>query len=123
MLLIPTYVAPSAIHGNGVFAAAPIRAGDPIWRYEPGIDLVVPDERVATLPAAFQAFLDTYAYRSVDVPEGVVLSCDHARFFNHAEQPNTDIQPFVTYAARDIAQGEEITCDYGAFVTDWAGFE
>lgn len=39
MLLVPTYVAPSAIQGLGVFAAEPVTEGAPIWRFEPGIDL------------------------------------------------------------------------------------
>lgn len=123
MLLVPTYVAPSPIHGLGLFAAAPIARGELIWRYEPGMDIVVPEERIPSLPPAFQAFLDMYGYRSVDVPEGVVLSCDHARFLNHAEEPNTQIGRFVTWAARDIAAGQEITCDYRAFAVGWEGFE
>lgn len=123
MLLIPTYVAPSAIHGIGVFATAPVAAGQAVWRYEPGIDLVIPDERAASLPPAFRDFLATYAYRSVDVADGLVLSCDHARFFNHDDRPNTETRPFVTYASRDILAGEEITCDYGAFCVGWTGFD
>jgi len=44
-----------------------------------------------------------------------VVSLDNTRFINHSPTPNTDNTMPVTYAARDIAEGEEITCDYGEF--------
>ena len=122
MLLVRTRVGPSSIHGIGVFAAEPVAAGREVWRFAPGLDLVIPAAEVEAAPAAFRAYLDTYAYRSHDVADGVVLSCDHAKFLNHSEAANTAIAPFVTRAARDIAEGEEITCDYRACCVDWAGF-
>jgi uncharacterized protein len=122
MLLVPTYVAPSSIQGLGLFAAEAISAGEALWRFEPEIDVVIPFERVERLPAAFRAFLDRYAYTSHDIPGGVVVSCDHAKFMNHSEDPNTEIRPFVTVARRPIAKGEEITCDYRACCAGWQGF-
>jgi SET domain-containing protein len=90
VLLIRTYLAPSAIHGIGVFAAEGVAAGQPVWQFAPGLDLVIGVEQRATLPEAFKSYLDTYAYASEDVEEGaVVLSCDHAKFLNHSEDPNT----------------------------------
>ena len=41
-----------------------------------------------------------------------MLNGDDARFLNHDDEPNTDNSGPVTLAARDIAAGEEITCDY-----------
>ena len=38
MMLVKTRVAPSGIHGNGLFAAEPIPAGTPIWRFAAGFD-------------------------------------------------------------------------------------
>jgi hypothetical protein len=122
MLLVPTYVAPSSIQGLGLFAAKAIAAGEELWRFEPGIDVVIPFERIEGLPPAFRAFLDRYAYASHDVPGGVVVSCDHAKFMNHSEDPNTELRPFVTVARRSIAAGEEITCDYRAACAGWEGF-
>ena len=112
MFLVPTYVAQSAIHGLGVFAAAPIAKGTPIWRFEPAVDKVVPEEVVASLPEVPRRFFETYAYLSPDIPGGYVLNGDDARFLNHDDSPNTDNSGPVTLAARDIAAGEEITCDY-----------
>lgn len=123
MLLVQTHLAASAIHGLGVFATAPIADGEAIWRFEPELDLVIPEDRLPGFPPAFRRYLDMYAYRSVDLPDGFVLSCDHAKFFNHADPANTILRPFVTHAARDIAAGEEITCDYGAFCVGWTGFD
>ena len=122
MLLVRTRVGRSPIHGTGVFADEPIAAGQPVWEFAPGLDLVIPADRVPALPAAFQAYLATYAYVSHDVPDGIVLSCDHAKFLNHSETPNTVIAPLVTRAARAIAAGEEITCDYRACCVGWNGF-
>ena len=122
MLVVRTSLAPSRIHGLGVMAAEPIRSGDPVWRFAPGLDLVIPVAALAGRPAAFRAYLDTYAYRSPEFPDSLVLSCDHAKFLNHAEDANTDIRGQVTLARRDIGVGEEITCDYRVCVLDWTGF-
>jgi uncharacterized protein len=123
MLLVRTTVAPSGIHGLGVFAAEDIAAGQPVWEFAPGLDLVIAPERLGGLPAAFRAFLDTYGYRSPDVPDGgIVLSCDNAKYLNHAEDPNCESTGPLNRALRPIRAGEEITCDYRACVDGWTGF-
>lgn len=122
MLLVPTFVGQSSIQGLGLFAAQDVPAGEALWRYEPGIDVTITYERIESLPDAFRAFLDRYAYTSHDIPGAVVVSCDHAKFMNHSEDPNTESRPFVTVARRLIAAGEEITCDYRACCVGWAGF-
>jgi len=119
MLLVPTYVAPSKIHGVGVFAAESIPAGALMWRFEPGIDLIISPEHAETLPQVFRDFLEVYAYISDQFPGGYVLSCDHARFLNHSSDPNTDNSSLVALARREIAAGEEITCDYGEFCVSY----
>ena len=123
MLTIKTRVGPSSIHGTGVFALEPAAVGDTVWRYEPAFDRLISDAEVAAAPAAFRAFLDTYAYRASDMRGGVILPCDHARFLNHSDDPNTEERPFVSLARRPIAVGDEITCDYGAFCEGWTGFD
>ena len=122
MFLIRTRVGPSLIHGVGVFAAEAVEAGQVIWRFDPAFDRLIGDEERDALPAAFRDYLDTYAYRSADVGNKWVLSCDHAKFLNHSEDPNTAERPFESVAARPIALGEEITCDYRLFVVGWEGF-
>lgn len=122
MFLIRTRVAPSTIHGVGVFAVDAVAAGTVVWRYDPAFDRVVTAAECAAAPPAFRAFLDAYAYPSADLDGALVLSCDDARFLNHSPDPNTAERPFASVAVREIAAGEEITCDYGAFCTGWRGF-
>ncbi len=123
MLLVQTRLAPSRIHGVGVMAVDAIPSGEPIWRFAPGLDLVLPQSEISALPGAFRAYLDTYAYTPPEFPDSFVLSCDHAKFLNHSEDPNTVNRGRETFAWRDIAEGEEITCDYRTFVVGWTGFD
>lgn len=119
MLLVPTYTAASAIEGVGLFAAAPIAAGTLIWRFEPNFDRVIPEDVFASLPEAARSFVDRYGYITPQIPGGWVVSLDNTRFINHAVDPNTDNTTPVTYARRAIAQGEEITCNYSEFCTEF----
>ncbi len=118
MLLVPTYIGPSPIHGTGTFAAAPIPTGTKIWQFQPDLDLVVSDEFLIRLPAVAQEFVRTYSFRSPYWPGGWVLCFDHSRFINHSAAPNTDNRSEFTFATSDIAAGEEITCDYREFGPD-----
>ena len=123
MFVIRTRVGPSLIHGTGVFACEQVAAGSVVWRFQPPFDQVLPEEEVRALPESCRDFLETYAYRSVDLGGQLVLSGDHARFLNHSEDPNTEAQQFASMARRLITPGDEITCDYRAFCTCWTGFD
>ncbi|HEY2010893.1 MAG TPA: SET domain-containing protein [Rhizomicrobium sp.] len=121
MFIVQTYVAASGIHGNGVFAGEELYEGQQIWRFAPGLDLVVPFDVIAAAPKAFQDYMEMYAYISPQVDGGMVLSCDHAKFLNHSDDPNTLIDGPITLARRAIRKGEEITCDYRICVADFPG--
>ena len=120
MFIIQTRIGPSTIHGTGVFADEDVAQGQPIWQFAPGLDLVVPAQTIAAAPKAFQAYMDMYAYVSPLVAGGMILSCDHAKFLNHSDDPNTEIRGHTTHARRDIRRGEELTCDYRICVADWS---
>lgn len=120
MFLVHTRVGPSAIHGNGVFAGEPVAAGREIWRYDPVFDRNFSQAQFDAAPPATQAFLRMYAYCAIDLNGDWLLSGDHARFLNHSARPNTVERPFVSLAARLIAAGDEITCDYAAFCAEWS---
>lgn len=121
MLLVSTYVAASEIEGVGVFAAAPIKKGTMIWRLEPDFDRLMPAGAYDALPEAMQELLDRYAYPSPDRPGYLVYEVDNGRFMNHSDTPNTDFSTHGGgWAARDIAAGEELTCNYQEF---FEGFE
>jgi SET domain-containing protein len=112
MLLVATYVARSAIHGLGLFAAARIAAGTKMWAFQPGLDAFVPDALYRTLPEFQQSFLQHYGFRAPQWPGGWVVGFDHSRYINHSASPNTDNATEFAFAARDIEPDEEITCDY-----------
>ena len=116
MLLIPTYVAPSAIEGVGVFAEAPIPAGAVIWRLNPALDRLIPRDEVESLDPLIQRFVERYSYPYPHDPNLLVVELDNGRFMNHADAPNTRFSnPDVGITLRDIAPGEELTCNYAEF--------
>ena len=119
MLLVPTRLAQSAIHGLGVFAVAPIAKGTAIWRFASGLDMEFDPAIVDTLPAHVQTFFSHYGYLDRNMRR-IILCFDDARFVNHSDTPNvaTDYaqHPYgLDVALRDIAAGEELTMDYAGF--------
>jgi SET domain-containing protein len=122
MLLIRARVAPSVIHGNGLVACLPIFKDTPIWRFEPRFDHDFSPQEWAALPEPARSHSRHFCFvRQGDLH--VILSGDHACFINHSDNPNTGAQPgaphpIVTVALRDIAAGEEITCDYWSYDAD-----
>ena len=125
MMLIKTRVRPSGIHGMGLFAVDAVPRGTAVWRFETGFDREFSAGEFAALPDEAQQHLRWFAF--VDAVGGNwVLSGDHACFMNHSATPNTGATPdapppITTVALRDIAAGEELTCDYFAFDAEAAG--
>ena len=118
MILIETRVAPSAIHGLGLFSGQPVLRGTPIWKFQPDFDREFSPAQFAGLPLPAQQHLRWFAF--LDAAGHWILSGDHACFMNHSPTPNTGAlptaeSPVVTVALRNIAAGEELTCDYFAF--------
>jgi SET domain-containing protein len=121
MLLVPTYLAPSRIEGVGVFAEAPVKKGALIWRLDPRLDRLIRRDEVGSETPLFQAFVERYGYPYPHDPEVLIVELDNGRFMNHSEQPNTRFDdPDAGFTLRDIAAGEELTCNYAEFD---AGFE
>jgi len=111
MMLIQTTVQMSA-HGLGLFTAVAIAKGDCVWRWDATTEIVLPAYDSAR-NMAFESFLDTYGYHAKDI--GLVVNLDNARFMNHSNDPNLEEVDGANYALRDIAPGEELTCDYRVF--------
>lgn len=117
MFLIRTSLRPSQIHGIGVFTEEPIRKGQLVWDFDPRIDVRIPLEELGSFPPAMQEFLFHLSYvELVDGQKMMVLCADNAKYVNHADPPNLlDTEDNRhEYAARDIAVGEELTCNYFA---------
>jgi hypothetical protein len=122
MMLVRTYLSNSQIEGVGIFAAEPAKAGDIIWRLEPEFDVLLTREQIAAWPAHMENFLEHYCYPHLHQPGVWVLEVDNGRFMNHSNFPNTDFSAFYYgKAIRDIAVGEEITCNYYEFDSDFRG--
>jgi SET domain-containing protein len=120
MMMVKTRLLASPIEGLGLFAAEDIRAGAVVWRFEPGLDLLLTPDRVAALPSPMREFASRYGYLHTRTGNWI-LCCDDARFMNHADDPNTGgrYEPGAPegydVALRDIRVGEELTCDYRGF--------
>lgn len=92
------YVAPSPIHGRGLFARQPIHKGSYIATYE-----------------GPKAKRNGKYVLWVHDEEGVVegrRGMTLLRYLNHAERPNAEFDGFDLYAMKNIRPGEEITFNY-----------
>ena len=115
-MIVPTFVGPSEIEGVGIFAVEPIAAGTPVWKLDERFDLLLKDAELHALPPLQREFVERYGYPHMTRSGITVLEFDHGRFMNHAGAPNTDFtDPETGWAIRDIAAGEELTCNYAEF--------
>jgi len=101
----------SPIHGAGIFAAQPIRAGERLA--VPGGIVFTSEERSAGLKldpskAYNEAQIGTDLFMLMPIDEDLFY------FFNHSCDPNF----WGDTARRDIAAGEEITTDYALEMDD-----
>lgn len=105
-------VRPSAIDGQGVFAAEPIEARRKIGEIR-GESLSVQDARIRATRYERIMIVEVSARRAIDFSK----SADPMRYTNHSCRPNARlcIRPgrVEFYALRAITPGEEITVDYG----------
>jgi uncharacterized protein len=101
----------SDVVGYAVYATRPIPRGTVVWTLCPLDQRITASER-ALLPATSQRFVDYFGY--VDGDGDFILCWDHGRFVNHSCVPTMmAIGQEHEIAVRDIAAGEELTCDYG----------
>ena len=123
MLLITTYVAQSQIEGLGVFSGEYVPRGSLLWSLNPKFDIFVHETELGALPPHMRTFIARYSYPHLELPGYRVVDTDHGKFMNHSLTPNTDFRVFDKgYALADIAEGEEITCNYHEFDPGFVGF-
>lgn len=120
MLIVKTKLGLSPIDGIGLYADEDIKAGTVTWRFVAGFDQIWPDSQIMALPEPARSGLINHCYRNAATGDWV-LCLDNARFMNHAAGANTrgihadgEIEGYDV-ATRDIARGEELTCDYRTF--------
>ncbi|MBV8037444.1 SET domain-containing protein-lysine N-methyltransferase [Roseateles sp.] len=106
----------SGVHGRGVYAAAPIRAGAKIIEYTG--ERITWDEAVERHPHDPSQPNHTFYFH---LDGGLVIDAlyggNDARWINHACEPNceadeVDGRVFIK-ALRDLTPGEELFYDYG----------
>lgn len=96
--------------GLGLFATRFLPRGTLVWVLDP-FDHVLDAAAMAKLPAAWRPIVDRYAY--VDSNGDRILCWDEGRYMNHSCDANArGLGVLGQIAVRDIAEGEEITCDY-----------
>lgn len=118
-LLVKTKLNVSSIPnaGIGCFAAQFIPKGAKIWELNTAVDRIYTQQDLESLTKLEQEFVNIYAYKHHDL---YFLCVDNARFFNHSKENFNTLDPdteYVTYAARDIQEGEEILSNYENFGT------
>ncbi len=111
MLLFAHYVEKSLIHGLGVFAAEAIKKGTLIWRFNPLLDRKIPINEYLELPSHAQQWVRRHS-EFFPTDNCFVLAGDGNIFMNHSFDANLLWDFHDGYAFRDIAIGEEVTCDY-----------
>ena len=112
-------LAPSRIHGIGVFAIQPIMGGTYIF-YRDNSELVwVKKRSVMRVPKIIRKLYDDFC-----ISKGELYGCPPsfseltpAWYLNHSRTPNVAADKnYRFYALRNIAKGEELTVDYTTYI-------
>ncbi len=114
---IKTKIAPSPIHGIGVFAIKDIKKGEqvfPQWDGETAV-YMIPNDKLKSLPNEVQDLLDMYfineecGYKLFRLFKGINFICHTVSYCNSAypNKENTNINNDGV-ALKDIVAGEEI---------------
>jgi SET domain-containing protein len=110
MLIVRTYIAPSKIHGMGVFTAEPIEEGARVWVFDPTVDQEITADELAALPDTAREIALSRSF--VRENGSLILSRDNGVFINHSGRPNISSEADGSIALRDLVKGEELTEDY-----------
>ncbi|MBY0356033.1 MAG: SET domain-containing protein-lysine N-methyltransferase [Rickettsiales bacterium] len=116
MMLIPSELKSSPIHGIGIYTTEAVLKGTLIWRLEPDFERLLDENIVKTWPQFQQDFVYKYSYPHPKNPSLLILEVDNGRFMNHSLTPNTDFNTvYEGYALIDLPAGTEMTCNYNEF--------
>jgi hypothetical protein len=116
MMMIPVEIKKSEIHGLGIFAVEPIRKGQVLWQFTPGLDWNVSDYAVQFSEPRKRAFIMERGYLNPRHPNWVIC-IDEAQFWNFPAKGisancvlgNELDGENLIIAGCDIAVGEELT--------------
>jgi SET domain-containing protein len=113
-----TRLAPSKIHGVGVFAIRDIPKGAYVFVDDEADIVWVNKKDIEGLPTAIRRFYDDFA-----IVKGSSYGCPvsfdkltNSWFLNDSAEPNVAAdREYRFYALRDIEKGEELTADYETY--------
>ncbi|MBO9689832.1 MAG: SET domain-containing protein-lysine N-methyltransferase [Mitsuaria chitosanitabida] len=112
----------SGVHGRGVYAVAPIPAGDKIIEYKG--ERISWDEAIERHPHDPSQPDHTFFFH-LEEGDGVIdaaVGGNHARWINHACAPNCEAREtggrVFIHALTDISPGEELFYDYGLVIDE-----
>lgn len=108
--IVKVKVAPSAIHGVGVFAIHDIKKGEKLYTDIIPHKFDVPYAKVKRLPKEIRDILLGHFPLITEGSHFLYPVTKFSAFLNHADEPNYDAKEDVTL--RDIKAGEEVTEDY-----------
>ena len=115
MLTINTYLAPSPVHGIGLFAAEYIPAGSSVWKFNRYIDKIFKREVFVTICSRLDICTLRHLLNSSYSRGGrYFYLTDNARFINHSEiEDNISfMDDYTEVALRDINAHEELLENY-----------
>lgn len=118
MFIVKTSLRSSFIQGLGCFADEPIKKGQVVWEFDPRLDIRIPLSVVESFPPFMREHFRIYSYvELLDGQETMVYCADFSKHMNHSDEPNLfDTEDNLQeIAIRDIAAGEELTCNYYKF--------
>lgn len=120
MLIVPTFLDKSPIHGFGVFSKEPIAQGTILWRFHPLFDIVFSEAEFEALPPSARAELEIHLYQP-EAGGDLYYESTMGKYMNHSRNPNVDFSEVgIGVATRNIAAGEELLCDYRHFMGDYS---
>ena len=117
MLTVQTYLAPSNIHGIGLFAAEDLPRGTVIWRFNPNIDKVITRKKFIRMCREVDFCTLKHLLNATYKRRGKFFYItDNARFINHSEEGCNValIDDHTEISIRDIRAAEELLENYNA---------
>lgn len=115
MLTIKTYLAPSSVHGIGLFAAEDIPAHTVVWKFNNHIDKVFSELAFLRICQGLDDFGLKHFLNSCYRRAGrYFYLTDNARFINHSDRLDNIIfaDDNAEVTVRDINAGEELLENY-----------
>lgn len=115
MLMIKTYLAPSEIHGIGLFAGEDVAKEHVIWKFNPLLDHILTKRKLLNFCKDIPKIGLDHIFCSTYKRNGKYFYItDNARFINHSEENYNVIMidDYTEIARTEIAKDEELLENY-----------